>query len=428
MSENQAVWKNRIVGHGEEAPEQLLAHPLNWRLHPQVQEDALAGVMDDIGWVDEVTVNRRSGPEWPEEQRGVATVVDGHLRIALAISRGEASVPVKYVDLAPAEEAEMLATFDPLGALAAADAEKLETLLRDVQSDSPAVQEMLAELAEQVGLRYEEEPPASDPGPQVDRAAELQEKWQVQPGDLYEVASQTVPGRSHRLLCGDSSAEADVRRLMAGQRAVLFATDPPYLVDYDGTNHPHKWNDPAAARKNKDWSDDYHDWDNSEQGEALYDSFIRIALAEAIVEDAAWYCWHASRNQAMLERVWERYGAFVHQQIIWVKDRPILTRSHYMWQHEPCFFGWIRGKRPKRATDDHPSTVWQVPTIAPGTATDHPTSKPVELFRVPIQQHTEPGELCYEPFVGSGTQIVAAEQLGRICYGLEISPPFVAVT
>jgi ParB-like chromosome segregation protein Spo0J len=133
----------------------------------------------------------------------------------------------------------------------------------------------------------------------------------------------------HRLLCGDSTSHEDVRRLMNGERAVLFATDPPYLVDYDGSNHP---------TRNKDWSQSYGvTWDDSSQGAELYDGFIAAAVAEAITEDAAWYCWHASRRQAMLEACWEKAGAFVHQQIIWVKDRGVLTRSHYLWKSTDSF-------------------------------------------------------------------------------------------
>src|SRR5207248_993585 len=111
----------------------------------------------------------------------------------------------------------------------------------------------------------------------------------------------------------------------------LFVTDPPYLVDYDGTNHPHKWNASAEVRrrKNKDWSDKYTDVDSPQLGEALYESFIRVAKEIAIEPDAAWYCWYASRKQVLLESVWEKHGAFAHQQIIWAKDRPILTRSWY---------------------------------------------------------------------------------------------------
>ncbi len=193
-------------------------------------------------------------------------------------------------------------------------------------------------------------------------------------------------------------------------------------------NHPQSWKAPKQKKdKNKDWSASYTDWDAAGQGAALYDGFIAAAVAHAIREDAAWYCWHASRRQALLEGCWDRAGAFVHQQIIWVKDRPILTRSHYMWQHEPCFYGWVRPHKPPRTAEDYPSTVWHFPTQAAFERTEHPTEKPLALFEIPMKQHTRPGELCYEPFSGSGTQIVAAENLGRQVRAIELAPQFVAV-
>ncbi|HKQ48612.1 MAG TPA: DNA modification methylase [Phycisphaerae bacterium] len=240
----------------------------------------------------------------------------------------------------------------------------------------------------------------------------------TKPGDIWILGD-------HRLLCGDCTNPEHVRRVMDGQRAALFATDPPYLVDYDGTNHPHKWGEPD---KNKDWSESYGaTWDEAAANPELYEKFVAAAVADAILPNAAWYCWHASRRQAMLEAVWEKHGAFVHQQIIWAKDRPILTRSWYMWQHEPCFFGWVRPNKPKRFAKDHPHSVWNVPTIPPGAKTDHPTSKPVELFAIPICQHTKAGDICYEPFAGSGSQIIAAEQASRRCFAIEISPIYVHV-
>jgi hypothetical protein len=96
-----------------------------------------------------------------------------------------------------------------------------------------------------------------------------------------------------------------------------------------------------------------------------------------------------------------------------------------MWQHEPCFFGWVKGHKPKRMAKDYPPSVWSMPTTKPGETTDHPTEKPVELFAIPIRQHTKRGDLWYEPFAGSGTQLVAAESLGRMCYAMELSPAFV---
>ena len=241
----------------------------------------------------------------------------------------------------------------------------------------------------------------------------------------------------HRLLCGDSTKPDDVIRVMHNQKAILFASDPPYLVDYDGTNHPGKQSEKgqgkdcakrAHSAKNKDWGDSYGiTWDDSSQGPELYEGFIRQATAHAILPNAAWYCWHASRRQAMVEGVWEKFGAFVHQQLIWAKDRGILTRSYYLWQHEPCFFGWLKGYKPPRVSDDYPSTVWSLPTVKVGEKTEHPTSKPIDVFAIPMRQHARPGEICYEPFSGSGSQIIAGETTGRRVFAIEISPQYVDV-
>jgi len=219
--------------------------------------------------------------------------------------------------------------------------------------------------------------------------------------------------------------------LMAGERAALFATDPPYLVDYDGTNHPTKKNASARAKKiaNKDWGDDYIEqphWDDSSQGPQFYEAFCRTAIEHAIAEDVAWYCWHASRRQRMLETVWDQFDVLHHQQIIWAKSRPVLTRSVMLWAHEPCLFGWRRGKKPRinrEGFESWPTTVWNIPSSEIETR-EHPTSKPVRVFTLPMQLHTRPGDICYEPFSGSGSQLIAGEKTGRRVYGLELSEAF----
>ena len=223
----------------------------------------------------------------------------------------------------------------------------------------------------------------------------------------------------HRLLCGDSTSRSDVRRLMNGERAVLFATDPPYLVDYDGSNHPTRTKGPAET--------DSATWDDSSQGAELYDKFIAAAVAESITDNAAWYCWHASRRQAMLEACWEKAGAFVHQQIIWVKERGVLTRSHYLWKHEPCFMGWRRPNRPPKVAEETLSSTWQLPSFAREERPDHPTPKPLDAFGIPMRQHVARGGICYEPFSGSGSQIMAGEANGRRVFAMEISPAYVDV-
>lgn len=134
-------WKNRIVGHGEEAPDQLLANPNNWRIHPGFQQEALAAVLDEVGWVQEVIVNRTTGH-----------LIDGHLRVQLAMRRDESMIPVKYVELSEAEEQTILAMLDPIGAMAAADREKLDELLSAVQSSNEQVRQALERTAVKEGI------------------------------------------------------------------------------------------------------------------------------------------------------------------------------------------------------------------------------------------------------------------------------------
>lgn len=243
----------------------------------------------------------------------------------------------------------------------------------------------------------------------------------IKNGDLWVLGE-------HRLMCGDSTRGDDVSRLMDGKRAVLFSTDPPYAVGYTGGSHPASDANRGNANRDKNWSTVYEEATQKGDGEVFYNEFISVARAHAIDERAAWYCWHSSIRAPMVERVWNANGAFAHQQIIWVKTRAVLTYSVYMWQHEPCLMGWIRGKKPRirsRKTEFQ-TTVWSVPNSEIESA-DHPTSKPTRLFRVPMDVHTQAGDVCYEPFSGSGSQIIAAEMLKRKCYAMEISPVFVEV-
>ena len=224
----------------------------------------------------------------------------------------------------------------------------------------------------------------------------------------------------HRLLCGDSTNEDDVTRLMNGERAVLLATDPPYLVDYTGGNHPQSTvNKPDV--KDKHW-DEYVDPESSVD---FFASFLRIALRHCI-ERVPVYQWHATRRQALVEQAWEQNGLLVHQTIIWAKARGVLTHSHYLWSHEPCFYGWPEGSMPDKNRRPEPSerTVWDIDQAGEAKGL-HPTTKPLEIFERPIRYHTRRGEVVLEPFSGSGSQIIAAERHGRRCYAMELSPAFV---
>lgn len=374
---------------------------------PEYQK--LARSIDEFGLVEPLIWNRRTG-----------NLVGGHQRLEVLIGNGASEVEVSVVNLSLEKEKALNIALNQIQG--EWDEQKLAELLEELARTPdfdvaltgfhpPEVEHLLGEMLDKDSNR-----PGREDDFDIDAALDLKHPAVTKPGQLLELGE-------HRLLCGDSTDPDQVRTVMCGQRAILFATDPPYLVGYDGTNHPGKRD--AKKDKNKNWSGSYGiTWDDADANPDLYDKFIRTAVDVAICPNAAWYCWHASRRQAMVESTWEKYGAFVHQQIIWVKDRPILTRSWFTWQHEPCFFGWKRQQKPPRIADDYPSTIWHIPTVPVGQKTDHPTSKPIEVFAIPMRQHTRRGEICYEPFCGSGSQLIAAEKLGRRCFAIEISPHY----
>jgi DNA modification methylase len=385
---------------------ELIPNPKNWRTHPKRQADALRGVLSEIGYADALLAR--------ETENGLM-LIDGHLR---AETTPDSIVPVLVLDVTEAEADKLLLTLDPLAAMAEGDTDALKQLLAGVETSSEAVRKLMDDLARDYKVP-DETNPIDDPGPEFDQAEELRKKWSVESGQLWQLAG-------HRLLCGDSTNLDDVERLMDGKSAVLFATDPPYLVGYNGTNHPGD-----RPSKNKDWSGTYGPtWDEADaaRNSDLYDRFIAVAKKVAIADTAAWYCWHASRRQRMVEAAWEKAGAFVHQQIVWAKPSGVLTHSWYLWAHEPCLFGWMKGKKPYRHSGEYETTVWPIEGITRSERPDHPTPKPLDCFAIPMRQHTKPGEICYEPFSGSGSQIIAGEREGRRVYAIEISPAYVAVT
>ena len=381
----------------------LLPYARNARIHDDGQVTKIAGSMAEFGWTVPVLV------------AGSGEIIAGHGRVLAARKLGLEAVPVIVLDhLTPAQRQAYRIADNRLTELGGWDEALLAGELKELVAENFDLSligfedgelDRLLALDEDGGTESEAgTPPVVVPEPPRNPVSRT--------GDLWILGD-------HRLLCGDSTKPEDVRRLMNGERAVLFATDPPYLVDYDGSNHP---------TRNKDWSHSYGvTWDDSSQGAELYDGFIAAAVAEAIAKDAAWYCWHASRRQAMLEACWEKAGAFVHQQIIWVKDRGVLTRSHYLWKHEPCFMGWRRPNRPPKVAEETLASTWPLPSFAKDDRPDHPTPKPLDAFGIPMRQHVARGGLCYEPFSGSGSQIMAGEANGRRVYAMEISPAYVDV-
>lgn len=413
MGKSKEAWRNRIVGHGQESPEQLLANPANWRVHPKSQQDALAGVLNEVGWVQDIIVNQQTGH-----------VVDGHLRVSLAISKREPSVPVVYVDLDPAEEALVLATLDPLSAMAATDKEQLDSLLREVQSGEAGVQAMLAELAERAGLDYGKEPKA-DPGAQVDRAAELQEKWGVKRGDVWSV------GR-HRLMCGDSTSAEDVARLMDGKQADCVFTSPPYAVgvdygEYEDTIASLRALLPAVSKR---WLEVVV------PGGFAVVNFGDIASGRNVAGSAEpceypmtldyWPVFRADGWLLWSRRIWCKPNPRVHSP--WCIQS---NRAATDWEH---LWTWRKPGEPilKRVDGEMRSALgWIDTSLMHGVDVGkevHGAGMALGIAQWMLLVHSRDGAIVHEPFVGTGTTVAAAEQLGRTCYGMELSPEFCAIS
>jgi hypothetical protein len=221
-------FRNRIVGEGSEAPDQLLANPRNWRVHPQHQVEALEGLLSSVGWVQRVIVNRTTGH-----------VVDGHARVALGLRRSEPSVPVVYVELTEAEEQLVLAALDPIAGLAGTDQAMLDGLLDDVASGNAALDAFLA------GLKSDEPTTAGLTDP--DDTPEMQAEAVTKPGDVW------LLGR-HRIICGSSTEAAVVQKLLGGGSAALDGYGPALRGELRPEVAPGSWDHkgaPEARRRGR---------------------------------------------------------------------------------------------------------------------------------------------------------------------------------
>jgi len=231
----------------------------------------------------------------------------------------------------------------------------------------------------------------------------------------------TVPGNiwlcgKHRVLCGNSTAPDQVSRLCSGTKPFLMATDPPYGVGYDPM-----WREEAGLGQQRQTgkvaNDDQADW---------------TAAYKLFAGDVA-YVWHAGIHAAEVAAGLVAAGFEIRAQIIWSKQHFAMSRGHYHWQHEPCWYAVRKGRRSKWCGDRTQSTIWQVQNLNPmggdrnEKATGHGTQKPVELMRRPIVNHTKRGDIVYDPFLGSGTTMMAAELTERGCYSIDIDPRYVDV-
>lgn len=219
-------------------------------------------------------------------------------------------------------------------------------------------------------------------------------------GDIWQL------GR-HRLICGDSTDKATVERLMDGKQADMVLTDPPYNVAYEGKTEE------ALTIKNDSM-------ESEEFNKFLTSAFER--MCENLKDGGAFYVWFASREHINFETALNKAGFTVRQELIWVKNAMVLGRQDYQWKHEPCLYGWKQGAPHNWYSDRKQTTVLEF--ARPNANLEHPTMKPIALIAYQIGNSSKESQLVLDMFGGSGSTLIACEQLNRVCYMAELDPKY----
>ena len=360
---------------------------------------------------------REFGFKIPCLVRSSGELVDGHLRLKAARQLGISEMPVILCDEwteAQVKAFRLLVNRSVTWAdwdeeLLALEIQELQGLDFDLNLTGFSEQDIQDVLA----VPDDEAADAVPPLPEVAVS---------RPGDLWLLGP-------HRVLCGDATSPEVVSRLLEGCQPFLMVTDPPYGVELDS-----EWRDraglngcgPAEPSYLKRTEGHRHTSISSDTRADWSEAFALVPSLEVA------YVWHASKFTREVLDGLLRIGFVHHQQIIWNKGRTVLTRTHYWFQHEPCWY--VRKKNaPWYGKPGENSTVWDspLPKFIMGASEeekcDHPTQKPMELMRRPIVNHTKIRDLVYDPFLGSGTTLVAAEITARVCRGLELDPKYVDV-
>jgi DNA modification methylase len=361
---------------------------------------------------------REFGFKIPVLARSDGEVVDGHLRLKAARKLGITEVPVILCDeWTPAQVKAFRLMVNRSVTWADWDAELLALELQELNAadfDLDLTGFNTKELDDLLALPEEEKANETPPVPEnpVSRA-----------GDLW------ICGK-HGILCGDSTSAENVVRLLGDRKPLLMVTDPPYGIQLDT-----EWRDRAGLNGCGAAEPSYMKKRTAGHNETKISGNTRSDWSEAfelVPSLQIAYVWHASVFTREVLDGLIRIGFVYPQQIIWDKGRTVLTRTHYWYQHEPCWYV----RKPKAAwfgKAGENSTIWASPSpkfIMGGSDEDkfdHPTQKPVDLMRRPILNHTKRGEMVYEPFLGSGTTLAAAELTERVCCGIELDPKYVDV-
>jgi len=375
--------------------DKLIPYARNSRTHSDAQVAQIAASIKEFGFTNPVLIDE------------TGSIIAGHGRVMAARKLSITDVPsIRLTHLTEAQKKAYVIADNKLALNAGWDDEMLAVELTDLKDmgfdlditgfSTDEIEALLAPVGTE-GLTDE------------DAVPEVPEAPVTVLGDVWLLGK-------HRVMCGDSTSIDAVDKLMNGQKAALMQTDPPYGIAY------------VKNAKSKGQGKQHVDIENDDlDGEKLQEfleEVIRSALP-SLNDDAAYYLWHPMLTQGTFFAAAAAADILIHRQIIWCKPSLVFGRGDYHWQHELCFYGWRRGNKPPFYGPRNQTTLWK---IGRETNKSHPTAKPVELWNAPIENHTKPGMVLYEPFSGSGSQIIAAEKLGRKCYAMELSPQYVDLT
>lgn len=366
----------------------LTPYARNARTHSEVQVAQIAASIREWGWTVPVLVDE------------AGTVIAGHGRLLAAQRLGLTEVPVMVArGWSEAKRRAYLLADNKLALNAGWDEAMLRAELADLAGLGADLSLTGFSSEEVAALTAEEGAGLTDP----DDVPAVPERLVSRLGDVWQL------GR-HRLVCGDCTDSDAVAHALNGVVPHLMVTDPPYGVAYDPS-----WRNQAGlsgtTRTGKVLNDDRADWRE----------------AWALFPGAVAYVWHGALHATTVAESLVASGFAIRSQIIWAKDRLVLSRGDYHWQHEPCLYAVRTGAKGHWAGDRKQTTLWQIPSRDQDARTVHGTQKPVDCMRRPLENNSAPGQAVYEPFSGSGTTLIAAEMTGRSCHALELDPAYVDV-
>jgi len=372
----------------------LKPNPANPNKHPEAQIKLLAKIIKAQGWRNPIVVSNCSG-----------LITKGHARLEAAKLIGTDTAPVDYQDYGSEHEelADMIAD-NRIAELAEPDRSMLRELAEQLDDgafdmgltgfDSLALEELMTAA-----------PPESDidAEPQIDKAEELRKKWKVERGQIWQLSE-------HKIMCGDSTSRPDVEKLMGSTLAHLIFTDPPYGVDYDGG---------TTVRQKLDGDKDT----------SLYEPCC--ATSRDFSDKAApLYLWHAGVKgiAAAAAAAAAAAGYQIRCELVWNKNQAQYgaLSAQYKQKHEPCYYCFRKGSTPRWFGPTNEITVWDIDRASVNNF--HPTQKPTELAARAIRNSSKSGQIVADWFLGSGSTLIACEQLGRKCRAMEIDPGYVAVS